>query len=96
MNVIGVLCLVDREQGGRLNIERALAEIPSDDLPPTFHALFTASDIRAARTSQASDALTPLRKRRCGTRFCIRDPQLFDAPQAPSIHRPISHRRPRQ
>jgi orotate phosphoribosyltransferase len=28
MVVAGVLCLVDREQGGRLNIERALAEIP--------------------------------------------------------------------
>ena len=34
MNVAGVLCLVDREQGGRANVERALAEIPSDeDIP---------------------------------------------------------------
>ena len=50
MNVIGVLCLVDREQGGRLNIERALADISSDEneTPSTFHALFTASDIRTA------------------------------------------------
>jgi orotate phosphoribosyltransferase len=51
MNVIGVLCLVDRQQGGRENIERALAEIPSDDdqTPPTFHAVFTAADVRNAR-----------------------------------------------
>jgi orotate phosphoribosyltransferase len=28
MTIAGVLCLVDREQGGRLNIERALAELP--------------------------------------------------------------------
>jgi orotate phosphoribosyltransferase len=47
MNVIGVLCLVDREQGGRLQIERALAEIPSDsDIP--FIPIFTANDIRHA------------------------------------------------
>jgi orotate phosphoribosyltransferase len=47
MNVVGVLCLVDREQGGRLNIERALAEIPSDvDIP--FHSVFTATDVRKA------------------------------------------------
>jgi orotate phosphoribosyltransferase len=54
MNVIGVLCLVDRQQGGRENIERALAEIPlgrdDDDnaTTPTFHALFTANDVRRA------------------------------------------------
>jgi orotate phosphoribosyltransferase len=47
MHVAAVLCLVDREQGGRANIERALAEIPSNkDIP--FHALYTASDVRAA------------------------------------------------
>lgn len=47
MTVAGVLCLVDREQGGRANIERALAEIPSDrDIP--FHAVFTANDVRRA------------------------------------------------
>src|SRR6202046_1044995 len=34
LTVIGVLCLVDREQGGRLNIERALVEVPSNhDIP---------------------------------------------------------------
>jgi orotate phosphoribosyltransferase len=33
MTVAGVLCLVDREQGGRLAIERALAEVPSDPAP---------------------------------------------------------------
>ena len=51
MTVAGVLCLVDREQGGRLNIERALAEIPPTDdsaRPIPFHAIFTAADIRRA------------------------------------------------
>ena len=47
MHVIGVLCLVDREQGGREQIERALAEIPSDD-DPQFISVFTASDVRRA------------------------------------------------
>jgi orotate phosphoribosyltransferase len=47
MNVVGVLCLVDREQGGRLNIERALAEIPSDEDIP-FLSVFTATDVRRA------------------------------------------------
>ena len=47
MVVAGVLCLVDREQGGRLNIERALAEVPSDkDIP--FLSVFTAGDVRKA------------------------------------------------
>jgi orotate phosphoribosyltransferase len=47
MHVAAVLCLVDREQGGRANIERALAEIPSDgDIP--FLSVFTAADVRAA------------------------------------------------
>jgi orotate phosphoribosyltransferase len=51
MNVIGVLCLVDREQGGREAIERALAEVPTDDdhAVPTFVAVFTADDVRKAR-----------------------------------------------
>jgi orotate phosphoribosyltransferase len=47
MNVVGVLCLVDRQQGGRENIERALAEIPSG-AEPTFHAVYTAADVRKA------------------------------------------------
>jgi len=47
MVVAGVLCLVDREQGGRLNIERALAEVPADDEVP-FLSVFTASDVRKA------------------------------------------------
>ena len=47
MIVAGVLCLVDREQGGRENIERVLAEVPSDALP-AFHAIFTANDVRQA------------------------------------------------
>ena len=47
MVVAGVLCLVDREQGGRDSIERALAEVPSDEDVP-FLSLFTASDVRKA------------------------------------------------
>ena len=41
MNVIGVLCLVDREQGGRANIEAAAPHAP-------IHSVFTANDVRAA------------------------------------------------
>ena len=55
MKVVGVLCLVDREQGGRLRIEQALAEIPTDDdteIP--FLPLFTATEIRAAKQSRRS------------------------------------------
>jgi orotate phosphoribosyltransferase len=47
MTVAGVLCLVDREQGGRLNIERALAEVPTDEDIP-FVSVFTAEDVRKA------------------------------------------------
>jgi orotate phosphoribosyltransferase len=53
LSVVGVLCLVDREQGGRLNIERALAEIPSDDDIP-FLSVFTASDVRKAHIALKS------------------------------------------
>lgn len=48
MVVAGVLCLVDREQGGREAIERALAEVPSAHAP-RFHAAFTAGDVRRAK-----------------------------------------------
>jgi orotate phosphoribosyltransferase len=50
MHVAGVLCLVDREQGGRLNIERALAELPpAQPAPiPAFHSVFTHHDVRRA------------------------------------------------
>jgi orotate phosphoribosyltransferase len=41
MNVAGVLCLVDREQGGRAHIEAAAPGVP-------FLSVFTASDVRAA------------------------------------------------
>jgi orotate phosphoribosyltransferase len=47
MVVAGVLCLVDREQGGRLNIERALAEVPADEDIP-FLSIFTATEVRKA------------------------------------------------
>lgn len=50
MTVAGVLCLVDREQGGQLVIERALAEVPSDqDIP--FICVFTAKDVRKAHVA---------------------------------------------
>jgi orotate phosphoribosyltransferase len=41
MNVAGVLCLVDREQGGRANIEATIPGVP-------FLSVFTASHVRAA------------------------------------------------
>ncbi len=41
MTVAGILCLVDREQGGRANIEASAPEVP-------FASIFTAQDIRAA------------------------------------------------
>jgi orotate phosphoribosyltransferase len=41
MHVAGVLCLVDREQGGRANIEAAIPGVP-------FLAAYTASDVRKA------------------------------------------------
>ena len=47
MVVAGVLCLVDREQGGRENIERALAEDPADRTV-LFLSVFTATDVRKA------------------------------------------------
>ena len=53
MVVVGVLCLVDREQGGRLNIERVLAEVPSDDDIP-FLSVFTATDVRKAHIARNS------------------------------------------
>src|SRR5277367_2263283 len=45
MHVAGVLCLVDREQGGRANIEVAIPGVP-------FLSVFTASDVRAAHIAQ--------------------------------------------
>jgi orotate phosphoribosyltransferase len=41
MIVAGVLCLVDREQGGRANIEAAIPGVP-------FLSVFTATDVRGA------------------------------------------------
>src|ERR1700723_971292 len=41
MHVAAVLCLVDREQGGRANIEATIPGIP-------FLSVFTATDVRAA------------------------------------------------
>ena len=52
MQVVGVLCLVDREQGGRLRIEQALQEIPGGANEPAipFLAIFTAGEVRTAHT----------------------------------------------
>ena len=44
MNVAGVFCLVDREQGGRANIEAACKGVP-------FLSLFTATEVRAAHVA---------------------------------------------
>jgi orotate phosphoribosyltransferase len=41
MNVAGILCLVDRQQGGRANIEAAVPNTP-------FISVFTANDVRTA------------------------------------------------
>jgi orotate phosphoribosyltransferase len=41
MNVAGVLCLVDREQGGHAHIEATVPGVP-------FLSVFTATDVRAA------------------------------------------------
>lgn len=49
MNVIGVLCLVDREQGGRANIEAAAPHAP-------FYSVFTANDVRAAHIALQKSA----------------------------------------
>jgi orotate phosphoribosyltransferase len=45
MEVAGVFCLVDREQGGRANIEAAIPGVP-------FLSLFTATEVRAAHIAQ--------------------------------------------
>jgi orotate phosphoribosyltransferase len=45
MTVAGVLCLVDREQGGRANIEAAANGAP-------FLSVFTATEVRAAHVAQ--------------------------------------------
>ncbi len=47
MKVVGVLCLVDREQGGRARIEQALAASSKDAVIP-FLSIFTAMDVRRA------------------------------------------------
>ena len=44
MHVAGVLCLVDREQGGRANIEATIPNVP-------FIAAFTANDVRRAHVA---------------------------------------------
>jgi orotate phosphoribosyltransferase len=45
MHVAGVFCLVDREQGGRANIEAACNGAP-------FVSVFTATEVRAAHVAQ--------------------------------------------
>ncbi len=44
MNVAGVFCLVDREQGGRANIEATIPGLP-------FLSVFTATEVRAAHVA---------------------------------------------
>jgi orotate phosphoribosyltransferase len=45
MHVAGVFCLVDREQGGRANIEAAAPDVP-------FRSVYTATEVRAAHIAQ--------------------------------------------
>ncbi len=45
MQVAGVLCLVDREQGGRANIEATIPGVP-------FIYVYTATEVRAAHIAQ--------------------------------------------
>lgn len=47
MKVAAVLCLVDREQGGRANIQAGIGQAP-------FVSVFTASDVRAEKLKQPS------------------------------------------
>jgi len=47
MHVAGVLCLVDREQGGRANIEATIPGVP-------FLSVFTATDVRRAHIALQS------------------------------------------
>jgi orotate phosphoribosyltransferase len=47
MNVAAVLCLVDREQGGRANIEAGIGGAP-------FVSVFTASDVRTEKLRQSA------------------------------------------
>ena len=49
MDIIGILCLVDREQGGRANIEAAATGAP-------FISAFTANDVRAAHIALQNHA----------------------------------------
>jgi orotate phosphoribosyltransferase len=46
MKVAAVLCLVDREQGGRANIEAVIGSAP-------FVSVFTATDVRAEKLRQS-------------------------------------------
>ncbi len=45
MQVACVLCLVDREQGGRANIEATIPGVP-------FLSVYTATEVRAAHVAQ--------------------------------------------
>jgi orotate phosphoribosyltransferase len=50
MTVVGVLCLVDRQQGGAAKIREALAQ-PSHEKPARFLSIFTADDVRKAHVA---------------------------------------------
>jgi hypothetical protein len=53
MIVVGVLCLVDREQGGRTRIDEALATLTriASSPAPTFIPVFNTREVRAARSA---------------------------------------------
>jgi orotate phosphoribosyltransferase len=83
--VIGAMCLVDRQQdGGRENVERAAAPAP-------FVALFTAKDVREEHLRQAGQEKSgapPIFAISAKCEFCDR-PAVTNAPgNRCEAHRP--------
>jgi orotate phosphoribosyltransferase len=84
-NIVGVMCLVDREQdNGRYNVEKAAAPAP-------FIAIFTANDIRAAHIQQqelAKSTAPPMFAVSATCDFCDR-PAVINMPgNRCEVHRP--------
>jgi orotate phosphoribosyltransferase len=82
--VVGVLCLVEREEAaGRANVEKAAAPAP-------FIALFTAKDVRAAHVKQneVKSAAPPMFAVSATCDFCDR-PAITNVPgNRCEVHRP--------
>jgi orotate phosphoribosyltransferase len=77
--IVGVLCLVEREEaGGRTNVEKAAA-------PASFFALFTANDVRAEHVKNAPPPIFAV-SAKCD--FCDR-PAVTNMPgNRCEVHRP--------